>query len=81
MELTPEQQAVLDILKEHDIEKGEYLSVLTVERERSNLPKEAQDNWNDIVKSLVKAGYITRDPLGYGLTEKGHYQLYHQPSG
>ena len=61
MELTPEQQVVLDILKEHDVEKGEYLSVLTVEREGSNLPKETQDNWNDFTYLQIDVAQV---PVG-----------------
>ena len=75
MELTHGQRAVLDIFKEHDIEAGEYLSSATLDRERLTLPQAIQDEWDDIIRNLVKAGFIFRDPLGYGLTEKGHYRL------
>ena len=76
MELTSEQLLVLTIFKEHDMEEGEYLSMQTLNRERLNLPQDIQDNWNDIIKSLMEEGYIALDPLGYGLTNKGHYQLH-----
>ena len=80
MELTPEECAVLNIFKKHDIEKGEYLPVQTLDRERLKLPREIQDNWASIIKSLRNAGYIALDPLGYGLTEKGHHQVDHLDS-
>ena len=80
MELTSEQQAVLNIFKECDIEEGEYLSVQTLERERLDLSDEIQDNWNAIIRRLIALGYITYDPLGYCLTERGHSQIY-RPSG
>jgi len=80
MELTPEQLAVLNIFKEYEIDAGEYLSAQTLGQARLELPKEIRDRWNDILESLIKLSCITRDPLGYGLTQKGHRQAYH-PSG
>ena len=81
MELTPEELAVLKIFKEHEIEKGEYLSVQTLSRERLKLPKKVQDDWNSIIKDLRKSGYVALDPLGYGLTEKGHFQIHRPDKG
>ena len=79
MELTPEQQAILAILKEHDIQEGEYLSVQTLDREKSALPQPIQEKWVKVLKSLVNDGLIVRDPLGYGLTKSGRYLVYPPP--
>ena len=76
MELMPEQLAVLNIFKENDIEEGEYLAVQTENRERQKLPKKVQDNWHEILRTLRNIGYITLDPLGYSLTEKGYHCLH-----
>ena len=76
MELTPEQQTVLDIFKAHDIEEGEYLSRKTLERERSHFPQHIQDNWDNAIRSLIKDRYIFYDPLGYGLARKACCHIY-----
>ena len=76
MELTPEQQAILAILREHGIQDAEYLSVQTLDRERSALPQPDQEKWASALKGLVNGGLIARDPLGYGLTKSGRYLVY-----
>ena len=76
MELTPEELAVLNIFKEHDIEEGEYLAIQTLNRERLKLPEKVQNNWSDVLKVLSNSGYIALDPLGYSLTEKGYRCLH-----
>ena len=76
MELTPEQQAILAVLKEHDIQEGEYLSVQTLDRERLALPQPIQDKWASALRSLVNSGHIIHDPLGSGLTKSGRYLVY-----
>ena len=75
MGLLPEEEVVLNIFKAYEIEPGEYLSVQTLDRERMKVPRRIQENWDILLKSLVKEGYTIRDLLGYGLTEKGHHQL------
>ena len=80
MELSPDQGAVLGIFKEHEIEQGEYLSAQTLQRERLGLPEELQTNWDSTIQQLVRDGYIFYDRVGYGLSGKGHRQLYAQPS-
>jgi hypothetical protein len=77
MELTRDQKKVLEIFRAHDIEKGEYLATQTLERERQKLTKTIQKNWDTIMRGLITSGYLTRDPLGYGLTETGYYHLHH----
>ena len=75
MKLTSAERKVLNIFKEHHIEEGEYLAIQTLRRERLTLSKAIQKNWDDIIKILIREGYISYDPLGYGLTEKGHFVI------
>ena len=79
MELTSEQQAVLDIFKAHEIVHGQYLPVQTLNQERESLSERAQSRWVATLRSLINSGYLAYHPAGYGLTEKGHFLIY-QPS-
>ena len=79
MDLTSEQQAVLAVLKEHDIQEGEYLSVQTLDRERLAHPQPIQEKWAKALRGLVDAGLVVRDPLGYGLTRTGQYLIHPPP--
>lgn len=77
MDPTPEQEAVLVIFKKRNLREGEFLSSLLLDRERHGLPRGIQDQWRSILKGLIASGYITYDPLGYGLTKQGYYHLHH----
>ena len=72
MELNAEQLTVLDIFKAHDVGKRQFLPIQILEAEQLKLPEEMRKNWLNIIKGLSDSGYILYDPLGYGLTEKGH---------
>ena len=76
MGLTPEHLAVLSIFREHNIRRGQYLPIQTLDHERLNLPRKIQENWDVIIKKLRDLGYIIHDPLGYGLTKKAHGYIY-----
>ena len=75
MELSSEQLEVLDIFKEHNIDKGQYLPLSILERKRQGLSRRAQKNWDELIKDLIGQGLVIYDPLGYGLTEKAHAQI------
>ena len=75
MELTSEQLEVLGIFKGHNIDKGQYLPLAILERERQGLSSRAQKGWNELIKDLVKQGLVIYDPLGYGLSEKAYAQI------
>ena len=79
MELTPEHFAVLSIFRAHNIRRGQYLPIQTLNHERLNLPRRIQKNWDDIIGKLRNQGYIIYDPLGYSLAEKAHGFVYHSP--
>lgn len=77
MHPTSEQQAILAIFRERNITEGVFLSSQVLNRERRNLPRNIQNHWDSILKSLTASGYMTYDPLGYGLTKQGYYHLHH----
>ena len=77
MKLTPEEKTVLDMFREYETRRGEYLSVQTLERERIAHSRSIKNGWSHSLLSLADKGYITRDPLGYGLTDKGMFLIQH----
>ena len=72
MELNSEQLTVLNIFKAHDIGKQQFLPAQILKTEQLKLPEDIRKNWLDIIEGLSDSGYLLYDPLGYGLTEKGH---------
>ena len=77
MELAPEERAVLNVFRVYGTGRGEYLSVQTLERERMAHGRSIDDGWSRSLRSLVDKGCISRDPLGYGLTDKGLFLTQH----
>ena len=77
MELTPEHLAVLYIFKEHNVGRGQYLPIQTLNQERLNLPQRIQEDWDNIILKLRNLGYIIYDPLGYSLAEKAYGYVCH----
>ncbi|MDP6775234.1 MAG: hypothetical protein QGI83_00550 [Candidatus Latescibacteria bacterium] len=75
MDLSSEQLQVLGIFKEHNIDKGQFLPLSVLEREREGLSRRTQKNWDELIKDLVKLGLVIYDPLGYGLSEKAYALL------
>ena len=80
MELRSEHLAVLNVFRKHRVGRGQFLLIQVLRREREDLPREIQENWSEIIKTLTDAGHILRDPLGYSLTEKGQASLCRSPS-
>lgn len=78
MDLSSEQLKVLEIFKEHNIDKGQFLPLSILEREREGLPRRMQKDWDELIKGLVELGLMIYDPLGYGLSEKA-YALLNRP--
>ena len=64
MELSSEQLEVLAIFKEHNIDKGQYLPLSILERDRQGLSRRAQKNWDELIKDLVNATRETIAPYG-----------------
>ena len=72
MELGPEHHTVFDIFKAYNIGNRQFLSAQILNSEWIKIHGGGRENWRHVIKGLRDSGYIIFDPLGFGLSEKGH---------
>jgi hypothetical protein len=79
MKLGPEHHTVFDIFETYNIGRGQFLPTQILNSEWIKTHGEVRENWRHVIKGLKDSGYIIFDPLGFGLSEKGH-DLIHRPA-